>query len=422
MEDSYFEEELIKREKIEIIENLRNYVVNFRLGDIISETTKSIYQKFDDIIYIYYEKKFGNSKNYNEIDEMIENFKNQLTDNKLIEAYNTYEFSSEEIEYIKLVEISSTWKGKHSFDVTAKYAIIEILLKAKIIEEFGAEAIQTFIDIMQNELSQSPKYAGTIKQYMQLFSDNPYGDNIHNKLEHNIDEKAKQRFNDKINCGGYALKIDQCIYPTNQNNFSKSISSILDRFPFVRLLGDKKLEDDEYLVIYRAPEGKNSGHHFIRVDDDAMVKEKDGNGQPRVFQNWGNLTNATEALFAVKKDHKMFGYNSREINYNYKKGLNFEESVAKAISEKNNSFSYHNHNFSLKKSKDDEIIIISDNGEIIAEVVADESECLVEVQEDKKKYVENFSCDISPIICNGKLINFQDFKQNRLRTNELEGR
>lgn len=193
------------------------------------------------------------------------------------------------------------------------------------------------------------------------------------------------------------------------------MSSILEKFSFVRLLGDKPLEDDEYLVIYRVPKGKNTGHHFIRVDSDAIVREKDGNGEPRIFENWGNLEDGMEALFAVKKEHKMFEYNSEEVNYN-NKGLDFEESVTKAIREKQNMFSYHNHSFCLKKSKQDEVFVTTIDGQIVAYVVVDENDCLVEIIESKKRYVENTSGAIILIICNGKLINFDQFKSKSIDT------
>ena len=127
------------------------------------------------------------------------------------------------------------------------------------------------------------------------------------------------------------MKIDGCVYPNYQDSFDKSVSGIIETFPFVRLLGDTKLEDDEYLVIYRAPKGKNTGHHFVRVDSDGAVREKDANGSKRRFESWGNLDNydIEQAIFAVKKEHKMFGYESEECRI--KKALNFEETVEKAI-------------------------------------------------------------------------------------------
>lgn len=415
MEDFYFENEFKNREKEKLIEYLDRNAVFRSKAKSISEDTKRIYQYFDDILYEYYARIIGyDERYYNSIKQKIENFKEQLTDEKIFEMYSNYKFSPEEMEYIKLVEISNTWRGYKDFDVRANYAITDILLRAKIIEEFGESSLEVFRDIItRSELFKSNQYRETVSHYMKLLSDKPYEEDIHIRLENEIEKQVEYYFNQAINCGGYALKIDQPVFPTYQENFSQSVSTILNKFPFVRLLGDTLLEDDEYLVIYKAPKGKNTGHHFIRVDDDATVREKDGNGEPRIFENWGNLEDSPEAIFAVKKEHKMFGYENEEVNKE-NNGLDFEESVTKAIKEKNNSFSYHNHEFFLKKSKEDEIFVTDIDGKIVAEVIVGENECLVEVHESEKSYVENTNGGIIPIIQNGKLINFEQFKRKNI--------
>lgn len=404
MEDLYFENELMNEEINNVKGSLEDYKVHFNLNGNISEIIKLFFQNFEDVLDLYYSKMYGNNKSYNEIYEMTEAFKKQLTDDELLKMYNEHSFTQEEEEYIKLMQISSPLNRN-----SANFAITDILLRVKIVEQFGEKALQDFREIIKNEAPKTVKNRKMLEHYMQLLSDNPYGENIHKKLEDIIKEEACRFFNKRINCGGYALKIDQWFYPTEQSNFSKSVSSILEKFPFVRLLGDKLLEDDEYLVIYRAPKGENTGHHFIRVDSDAIVREKNGDEEPRIFKDWGNLKDCEEALFAVKKEHKMFGYNSEEINYNHE-GLDFNESVAKAISEQQNLFSYHNHSFCLKKSKQEEVFVTTTDGHIVAYVVADKDDCLVEVIESEKKYVENTSGAINPIINNGRLINYEQFK------------
>lgn len=421
MEDLYFEKELRNREKEKVKRRLEQYSVYFQAGDKMSETTRQVFQNFDEVLDTYYSKKYGNTKNYDEIYEMVEAFKSQLTDDELSAMYHQHKFSQEEMDYIKLVQISSTWRGEHQFNIGAQYAIIDILLREKIIEQFGEDAFIEFREILQNELPKTEAYRKMTKHYMQLLSDNPYGENLHAELEEYIEKETTYWFNEIINCGGYALKVDTSVYPTYQDNFSQSISSILDKFPFVRLLGDKLLEEDEYLVIYRAPQGKNTGHHFIRVDSDGVVREKDANEEPRIFQNWKNLEEAKEALFAVKKEHKMFGYDANDVNHN-NKGLDFEESVSQAIKEKQNMFSYHDHSFCLKKSKQDEIFVTTTDGEIAANVLFDENECLVEIMAGKKEYIENISGILKPIIRNGKLINFEQFRTKNLDGIEEEGR
>lgn len=424
MEDLYFEKELIKKGKEQVEETLEFNTRDFKLpaGDEISRITAIVYQDFDDILYRYYDKKSENKKERNEIYEIVENFKKELTNDRIMEAYKKHTFSKEEKDYIDLVEISHNWRKEHNFGINYRYAIIDILLRDKIIEYFGKKTLDELKEIMKTEFLEDYRYKDTINHYTQLFSEKPFGNDISKGLEENIKKDAIHWANEKINCGGYALKIDVWLNATNQENFSQSISSILNRFPFVRLLGDKPLKDDEYLVIYRAPEGKNTGHHFIRVDSDSTIREKDGNNEPRIFESWGNLEECPEAIFAVKKEHEMFGYDFLKVNHNYEKGLDFEETINKSIRERHNSFSYHNHNFSLKKSKEDEIFAIDENGQIVADIIVDESECLVEAREEKRDYIENTSGFEKPIIKDGKLINFEEFKKEKTKTDNSDGR
>lgn len=238
----------------------------------------------------------------------------------------------------------------------------------------------------------------------------------------NLEDEIDYWFNDKINCGGYALKIDNCYWPTYQENFASSVSSLLDKFDFVRLLGDTKLSDDEYIVIYRAPKGKNIGHHFIRIDSDGIVREKDANGTPRLFENWGNLEGSEiqEAIFAVKKEHKMFDYGSYDINYN-NHGLDFENTVHRAYLERKNSFNYHNHSFYFKRdSQTGIIVIINDENQIVANVFAEGDQILLEVIKDYYQYIENYFGKIKPQIENGILKNIAEFKKVAKSSNEMQ--
>lgn len=240
----------------------------------------------------------------------------------------------------------------------------------------------------------------------------------------NLEDEIDYWFNDKINCGGYALKIDNCYWPTYQESFASSVSSLLDKFDFVRLLGDTKLSDDEYIVIYRAPKGKNTGHHFIRIDSDGTVREKDANGNPRLFESWGNLEGSEieEAIFAVKKEHKMFDYGSCDINHN-NHGLDFESTVNKAYTERKNLFDYHNHSFQFKRdSQTGMIVIINDENQIVANVFAIDDKILIEVIEDYHQYIENYSGNIKPQIESGILKNIEEFRKspNALNERQLE--
>ena len=301
MDDLYFEKTLMKNERNNVCKELDNYIVNFSGEKEVSKITKEVYGKFSDILYNYYNAQYDEKKSWNLINE----FEKKLCDDSLKEKCKVHNFLNDEINFIRLTNLQSKWRQKSGYKYKAKYAVTDVLLRNIIIDVFGTNEIEKLKKMIINDYSNNLKYIDDVKHYTELLSDKPFG-NVDEKLNNEIDVQAKHSFNESINCGGYALKIDKCIYPTYQDSFDKSVSSILDRFSFVRLLGDKKIKDDEYLVIYRAPEGKNKGHHFIRVDSDGLISEKDGSGPVRKFENWGSLENAKETIFAVKKEHKMF--------------------------------------------------------------------------------------------------------------------
>lgn len=205
-------------------------------------------------------------------------------------------------------------------------------------------------------------------------------------------------FNQRINCGGYALKVDACIFSKN-GSFEKAVSSILDTFPFARLLGDSNLQDDEYLVLYRKE--KNKGHHFIRIEDDGTVTEKSEANSPQKFNNWGNLSDSPEAVFAVKKEHNI-DFPEGTIMIPLENSMDFEESVINAIENKQNSFSYHNHNYNFKKS-DDGFIYIFSNSTLIAKMLLDDKSFDIEIEPDKKDFVSNTKPSTPIVIKNGIL-------------------
>lgn len=409
MDDLYFEKELRKRIRDNYIKSVRSRDPVWGGKDEISGTTRDIFGQFDYILDSYYTRKYGDEIDYRKICKLVEEFEKNLTDNSFMKMYKEKEFSNEEMDYIYLVESSSKWRDIPYVSSGAKYATIEILLRDLIIREFGEDSLPIFIDIAQNEIPSC--YRRTSQHFIQLFSDKPYGENVHEELEEEIEKKTDYYFNQKINCGGYSMKIDECIFPS-QDNFSASVSYILDHLDFVRLLGDKPLQDDEYLVMYRAPKGKATGHHFIRVDSDGTVREKNGCEPTRIFEDWGNLETCPEALFAVKKDHKMFGHSTYDINFNGD-SLDFEGTVAKAYRDRCNIFSYHSHNFCLKKSSTGDIYVTTTTGEIVAEAIVDENDCAVEILEGKSDYVENISNGVKPIIIDGKLVNFDKFRDAR---------
>lgn len=205
-------------------------------------------------------------------------------------------------------------------------------------------------------------------------------------------------FNQRINCGGYALKVDTCVFSKN-GSFEKAVSSILDTFPFARLLGDSNLLDDEYLFLYR--KGENKGHHFIRVEDNGTVTEKYEANSPQIFNGWGNLSASPEAVFAVKKEHNI-EFPEGTIMIPLESSMDFEETVLNAIKNKQNSFSYHNHNYNFKKS-DNDFIYICSNSTVIAKMLLDNKSFDIEIEPDKKDFVSNTKPSTPIVIENGVL-------------------
>ncbi len=87
-------------------------------------------------------------------------------------------------------------------------------------------------------------------------------------------------------------------------------------------------------------------------------------------------------FFAVKKEHDI-GY-----KYDYKqKVLTFEEKINQAILESKSDFLYRGHTYSLRKNKDDNFDIES-NGKKIAEAMASDYECIVDLPPENVQYVK----------------------------------
>ena len=411
-----FEQELRKRLREKEIQNLNDFKCRFLNRTVTANVTKDIMQKFMEIIEIFYSKKYEHQKTEQEIIKLMEHFGNLLKDKNLGEMYSKTEFSKEEILYIKYVKLTNRWRGREIYTRSEEYAIREILLRRIIIEQFSKEDIDEITKIMHEILKENDtRLTNTSYYFIKLLSENPYELQLEEKVEAEIDKKTDKSFNDAINCGGYALKIDEEVFPFPQSkSFAEDVSTIMERYPFVRLLGDTKLKEDEYLVIYRST--RNYGHHFIRVDDDGIVREKESANPPGIFNGWSDvLKDSEEAIFAVKKEHKMFGYDRGRTKKN---GLDFEDTVIQALTTKNNNFTYHGHEFSLKKSSRDEIFVISDNS-IVANILTDGDDYLIEKIDEKQSYIENFSGKIKPIIKNGHLINMKDFIENKEKTEEI---
>lgn len=225
------------------------------------------------------------------------------------------------------------------------------------------------------------------------------------------------------NCGGYALEIPICIWPVKDYTFEEKVLRILELYPFVRLLSNSELKEDEYVVIYRA---EKSGHHFIKIKDGEEIVEKDGSSLPQKFNGWGILQNSPEAVFAVvKQKHRdekmkdlpqcnrnmfldMDAYEYTEDGYTdiitkeAEKPATFERTLKEAFNNKNSSFVYNNKKFNLKVRTDDkDLIYVCDESEILGTICTDGETFLIELDEEKKNKIFGFQPS-SPILLEGE--------------------
>ena len=310
-----FEEELRRRLKEQEEKNLE-FKINLLASmdthsDELSGITETVTDRIEEILDEFFYAKMGKDTDYETIYGTTERFMSGLSDRNLAMMYKMHRFTDEEMDYVKYTQYTHIWRGSKNMGYGAAYAVRDVLLRNLIIKEFGEESLPMLREVI-NGLPNETRYYKAKKYFSELFSDHPYGKDISKKLDEALESGTDYFFNDQINCGGYALKIDTCVFPPNQRGFDGKLASLLEKFPFIRLMDEGKIGSDEYLVIYRADD--KMGHHFARVESDGTVKEKSGNNPPQTFEGWGNLTDADEAVFAVKKEHEMFGYKLLETN------------------------------------------------------------------------------------------------------------
>ena len=146
-----------------------------------------------------------------------------------------------------------------------------------------------------------------------------FGENLNEKLEEHIERLTEYFFNNRINCGGYALQLPIKIYNAFNYSFEERVLRILELYPFVRLLGDTQLKEEEYIVLYRA-EDTGFGHHFVKIYNN-KASQKNSDGVPMNFTEWGeDWENEQEAVFAVLPVHFSCIYGSR-TDHRRRRGL-----------------------------------------------------------------------------------------------------
>ena len=315
-QDNYFETELRKRLRKDAIKNLdlRMHPLGGMNGnsDIVSDLTKTTFKGLDEVLDAYFYEEMGQDTEYDVIADRTEDFINGFTNRKITEMYNQHEFTDEEMAFMKYTTITHKWRDQRNLGIGAAYAIRDILLRDRIIREFGEDALPKLKKAAEG-LKSEYGFSAAKRHFSALFSDHPYGEHLKEDLEKEIDKETELSFNQRINCGGYALKVDTWINPPYHDGLDGKLADLLSKFPFVRLLQDGKVAEDEYLVLYRTK--GEMAHHFARVENDGVVREKDGEAPPQIFKGWNEYVDAAcEAELAVKKDHPMFGYEYMAMN------------------------------------------------------------------------------------------------------------
>lgn len=212
------------------------------------------------------------------------------------------------------------------------------------------------------------------------------------------------------NCGGYALQIPICIFSGVNYTFEEQVLRIIELYPFVRLLSDTELKEEEYVVIFRS--GK-TGHHFIRIDENGHTTDKHEGNLPGDFQGWGTLEHDPEAVFAVVKQEyrseaiKNLPQCNRDMFLNedayykieedgYKdirkkeatKPITFRDVLQDTYNNRTSSFTYQGKTFYLKVNKNDpEVIYICNDTEMLGEFCTDGNEFVIELNGKKKNKI-----------------------------------
>lgn len=339
---------------------------NFKISEEDFERMSySILGKIIDTIYFYNQLNERRNLNFQDI-----------TIDFLMDLKGRIQLNEEEKNYIKY-KIESDLFGQEKIK-----SIIEVLIRRVLLEKNNIADLERFCEVPE-EFKKSDELLGEYFYVKRLISGDIF--DVENRFLKLILDKVEHDFNSEINCGGYALEIDTCIFPGKGNNLEKNVSSILDLFPFVRLLGDTELKEDEYLVLYRC----SNGHHFIKRKDDGTFVEKNECEPPRKFEGWSSsFADSPEVAFAVKKEHDIEYFSKiGNIIVPTERTMNFEERAKLAVTNRENIFEYHNHTYLLKKSK--EGIYVCSNGKIVAQIFISDNEFVVNIDEDYRDYISN---------------------------------
>ena len=349
------------------------------IGNLINE--KKIYQIDEysdrdlwDLLSLIVYKKTGDYIDYENEEQAL-----KMIYDYFQEILETIEFTKEEEEYLAY----NKYKSYNGLGNTN--ALLSILIRRELIKIYGDGSIEKTIEGLQNE-----NYNEAVKLIQMQ------GWQGRKQLEKEVQDNVNSLFNMRINCAGYALKLDTCVFGTshsqksNEEVLEQNVTELLETFPFIRLLGDSELKEDEYLVEYRA--NSKTGHHFVRIED-GIIRDKNESNSPRIIKDpsneeeiWGrHLKDSPSAIFAVNNNHDI---HSKKQSYMLLKGKNFEETALNSIEQGEAGFTYHNHDYTITANEQGDSYIYSD-GDVVATILKDEEETVVVIDDEKREYISN---------------------------------
>lgn len=140
---------------------------------------------------------------------------------------------------------------------------LEIAIRRYLYKLYGTEDYEKIIDSMEKErIATSTRkefYEPIIKILKQKLESKK-------EVEKKIHQKFDEWFLKEFNCGGYALEVFDWVSCESPNH-DVTVSKILKN-PSVRLIGDTRLKEDEYLVVLDA-----TSYHFIKQKDGKFVEK-----------------------------------------------------------------------------------------------------------------------------------------------------
>ena len=404
------------RRKIET--NVGNFNPPFNYEDEVSPATREVlnasFSIIENFFYQLYEDRMPSEKIEEKIQRYTENT-SFYSDNVLKKLYEIRKdkFSQDDIKYIKFTKLTHTWDGRFDYSYGDKYAILDVLFKGSLASEVELvyqNDIKALKQINQLDKVDFNKRKAEIDQEKKYYLD--YLDKIFplkvsdSQYNRALESKIDSEVNNVLNDGSFALEIDTLILPFGYSDLNKSVSCILNNFPFVRLLGNTKLKSSEYLVFYRTDKTGNK-HHFVKVDSNHEVVEKNGESPVQYFEGWDEKLDSQIVVFAVKKKHKNFGYHFMNIKIYPDNDLNFKESLAQALKYKQDFFMYRGRSFNISKENDYIKIIYNDNH--IANAYYEDENLIVESKPENEKMINSLCCSEPPIMKNGILTNVENF-------------